>query len=156
MLSKKLHCRSCSWQTTSGREDLISRLQLVGLLRRDNDPEDEIILALLEDAAARMTCPSCKSIGLVASDSEETETEWDDDWQAAVLCNHCRKPIPPERVEALPGVKQCVECQGMEETGTLPEEPDFCPRCGSLVEIRVSQSGGITRYKQFCTSGCRI
>ena len=153
MISKKLQCRSCSWQTTSGRDDLISRLRLVGLLRRDKEPEKEIILALLEDAAARMTCPSCKSIGL--SVSEADEEDWDD-WQAAVLCIHCRKPIPPERVEALPGVKTCVECQGMEETGTLPEEPDFCPRCGALVELRVSRSGGITRYKRFCTSGCRI
>ena len=40
------------------------------------------------------------------------------DWQSAVLCEVCRQPIPPERIEALPGVKRCVACQGRTEAGT--------------------------------------
>ena len=34
----------------------------------------------------------------------------------------------------------------------------FCPRCGSLVEIRVSRGSGITRYRRFCTGDppCRL
>lgn len=135
---------------------MLSRLRLVGVLRRETDPEDAIIIELMTDAAVRMTCPSCKSIGLNAIETESDAADEEDDWLAAVLCTVCRMPIDPERVDALPGVKQCVGCQGKEEAGEVEEEPDFCPKCGSLVELRVSRGGGIARYKQFCTAGCRI
>lgn len=32
-----------------------------------------------------------------------------------------------------------------------PTEPEFCPKCGALLELRVSRGAGVTRYKQFCT-----
>lgn len=133
---------------------MLSRLRLVGVLRRDSDPEEAIVLELMTDAVKRMTCPGCKAIGLKVSEEDPADDE--DDWLAAVLCTVCRKPIDPERVEALPGTKQCVGCQGKEEAGEIEEEPDFCPKCGSLVEIRVSRGSGIARYKRFCTAGCRI
>jgi len=30
--------------------------------------------------------------------------------QSRVLCSICSKPIPAARLEALPGVKTCIEC----------------------------------------------
>ncbi|MEN0109368.1 MAG: TraR/DksA C4-type zinc finger protein [Planctomycetota bacterium] len=157
MLTRSLTCGACGWRTVERAEALASRLRLVGLLRRDTDPDDAIVAALLEEAAGRMTCPGCKSIGLTPGDADAVEDD-EDDWQAARLCEVCRQPIPPERVEALPGVKRCFACQSRAESGAdaAEDEPDFCPRCGALVELRVSRAGGLTRYRRFCTAGCRL
>lgn len=156
MLSRTLSCIACGWRTVCGPADIVSRLRLVGLLRRDADPDEEILAALLPEAAGRMTCPGCKAIGLVATEADEEDA---DDWQAAVLCESCRKPIDPERLEVFPDSKRCVPCQSRSEAGIPnPEEPKFCPRCGSLVELRVSRGGGLTRYRRFCTGSpsCRL
>jgi hypothetical protein len=157
MFSSELVCRSCEWRTVCGREDAIGRLRLIGMLRRDPDPDEELLKALFFEAAPRMTCPICKEKRLHAVEYNPADDDFDD-WQAAVLCEMCRQPIPPERVEALPGVKRCVACQGRSESGVTDEEPDYCPRCGSLVEIRASRGSGITRYRRFCTGSppCRL
>ena len=147
----------------------MARLRLVGQLRRDKEPDEAIVEALLDDAVGRMTCPGCKRIGLLAADTDaegndtkdnhtKDAAEWDD-WQAAVLCEVCRKPIDPERLEALPQTRRCTECQGQAEAGTLPDDDiEFCPKCGSLVELRVSRGSGLTRYQRFCTGSpaCRL
>jgi hypothetical protein len=161
VFSFELACRKCSWQTVSGPADAAARLRLVGRLRREKDPDEEILAQLLVETAPQMTCPGCKEKGsLKAVPSEDVLNEWEeDDWQAAILCDVCREPIPPERLEAVPESKRCVACQDKAETGTLPEdEPEFCPKCGALVELRVSRGSGITRYKQFCTGipPCRL
>lgn len=157
MLSRELSCSGCGWRTVCGSADIASKLRLVGLLRRDPDPDDDILAALLPEAAGRMTCPGCKRIGLVANEVDPTAD--DDDWQAAVLCERCRKPIDPERLEVFPDSRRCVPCQSKAESGEPEDdEPDFCPRCGSLVELRVSRGGGLTRYRRFCTGqpSCRL
>lgn len=157
MLSCSLTCPGCGWRTVCGPGDIASRLRLVGLLRRDGDPDEEILSALLPEAAPRMTCPGCKRIGLLVGDADEAGD--DDDWQAAVLCQRCRQPIDPERLEVFPDTRTCVACQSRAEAGEPePEEPEFCPKCGSLVELRVSRGGGLTRYKRFCTGNppCRL
>ncbi len=133
---------------------ILLRLRLIGQLRRDKEPDDAIVAALLAESAPLMTCPTCKAIGLSVSEADDVDDQ--DDWQAAILCEICRQPIDPERLVALPSTRRCTECQQKDEAGTLPEEdPEFCKRCGSLVELRVSRGSGITRYKRFCTGGCR-
>ncbi|MGI9457426.1 MAG: TraR/DksA C4-type zinc finger protein [Aeoliella sp.] len=159
MLCKVLSCRDCGWRTVSGRDDLVTRLRLVGQLRRDKEPDDAIIDALIAGSVGRMTCPSCKGIGLHATDGDQQPSQEDGDWQAAALCEICRKTIDEERLEALPGTLRCATCQGQAEAGTLPDDdPEFCPKCGALVELRVSRGSGITRYKRFCTGvpACRL
>lgn len=156
VFSYELTCRRCGWRTICGRDDAVGRLRLIGLLRREPDPDDELIAALLVEAAPRMTCPICKEKSLSSSPTDGMD---DSDWQAAVLCEVCRAPISPERREAIPNAKRCARCQGIAETGQLNEsEPDYCPNCGAIMEIRVSRGGGITRYKRFCTGDppCRL
>ena len=133
------------------------RLRIIGLLRRDPDPAEDLLRVLFVEAAPRMTCPLCKEKRLHAADHEPDEFD-DGDWQAAVLCEVCRQPIPEERVEALPGVKRCVACQGGANPASPIEEPEYCPRCGAIVEIRASRGSGITRYRRFCTGNppCRL
>lgn len=143
----ELACPDCGRTELCRLDDAISRLRLVGALRRDKAPDGAIVEALLCDASALMTCSGCKRIGLVVRDAEEEA----DDWLAAALCEACRKPIDPERLDALPGVKRCAACQEKSESGESDDEPDFCPRCGSLMELRTSRGSGITRYRLFCT-----
>jgi hypothetical protein len=103
-----------------------------------------------------MTCPICKEKSLSAT---PRAVEDDEDWQSAVLCEVCRKPIPFERLDAIPAAKRCAQCQERTESGGADEsEPDFCPKCGAPVEIRVSRGTGITRYKRVCTAfpPCRL
>lgn len=163
MFAQTLTCSHCGWRTVCGSADAAARLRLVGVLRRESNPDDATLAELLPEAAKRMTCPGCKRIGLAVSDAEETTAgslgDGDDDWQAAVLCERCRKPIPPERLEVFPDSKRCVACQSKAESGEPEEdEPEFCPRCGALVELRVSRGSGLTRYKRFCTGvpACRL
>jgi hypothetical protein len=156
MLAFVLKCRRCGWRTVCGRDDAIARLRLIGLLRREPDPDENVVAALLVDAAPRMTCPICKEKTLAAAPAEP---EAEDQWLAAVLCDICRQPIPPERVEALPGVTRCTGCQQKSEAGALTDtEPEYCPQCGALLEIRMSRGPGISRYKRFCTGNppCRL
>jgi Zn finger protein HypA/HybF involved in hydrogenase expression len=156
LFSYELTCANCGWRTICGRDDAVTRLRLVGVFRRDTDPDEDSVVALLVDAAPRMTCPLCKERKLTARPSD---AEDNDDWLAAVLCEICREPIDPERVDAIPGVKRCAACQGKSEAGTLSDfEPDYCPNCGALVEVRVSRGSGITRYKRVCTGEppCRL
>ena len=156
MFSYELLCGRCGWRTVCGREDAVARLRLIGLLRREPDPEDDTVAVLFVDAAPRMTCPLCKEKRLLARAADDTD---DGDWQTAVLCEVCRAPIPPERLEAVPGAKRCAACQEQAELGALePPEPEYCPQCGAFVEIRMSRGAGITRYKRFCTGNppCRL
>ncbi len=157
MLSRELTCTGCGWRTVCGPVDIATRLRLVGVLRRDSDPDEAVLAELLPGAAERMTCPFCKRIGLAAS--EAVDEFGDDDWQAAVLCESCREPIPPVRLEGFPDSRRCVAGQARSGSGEPePDEPEFCPRCGALVELRVSRGGGLTRYKRFCTGtpSCRL
>ena len=151
-----LKCRECGWRTVCARHDAIARLRLIGLLRRESDPDDDLIAALFIETATRMTCPICKEKRLAVSLADDTEAA---EWQDAVLCEVCRAPIPPERVDAIPGVKRCANCQQQSERGELAEdEPEFCPHCGALVKLRPSRGAGITRYQRVCTGNppCRL
>jgi RNA polymerase-binding transcription factor DksA len=156
MFSFELTCRNCGWRTVCGRDDAIARLRLIGRLRREREPEDELIATLFVDAAPRMTCPLCKEKTLFA---QATNLDQAEDWQTAVLCKVCREPIPAERLEAIPATKRCASCAAKAESHDLDEvDPDFCPNCGALIEIRVSRGGSITRYKRVCTGDppCRL
>jgi RNA polymerase-binding transcription factor DksA len=159
VISFELACRSCRWRTVCDRSDAIARLRLIGQLRRDPDPDDQLLAALFINSASQMTCPICKERRLHAKPADPDSEPDDGDWQAAVLCEVCRQPIPPERLNALPDTKRCVACQGKSEAGVAADEaPEYCPHCGSLVELRVSRGTGITRYRRFCTGQppCRL
>lgn len=156
VFSYELTCRNCGWRTVCGRDDAVARLRLIGQLRREREPADDLVETLFVESAPRMTCPICKENGLHAQPSD---IEREDGWQTATLCEICREPIDSERLEAIPNAKRCAACATKAESGHLPEiEPDYCPHCGSLIEVRVSRGSGITRYKRVCTGDppCRL
>jgi hypothetical protein len=155
MFSYELNCDNCGWRTVCGADDAAARLRLIGVLRREPGPDEDVLAALFVEAAPRMACPICKEKRLAAAQADDVEG---DDWQAAVLCEVCRQPIPPERLDAVPEAKRCAACQGLAEAGRLAEEPEYCPNCGAIIEVRVSRGAGITRYKRVCTGNppCRL
>ena len=160
MLAANLTCPECGWQTTCGEEAIARRLRSLGLLKRAGSPPEELVRELLNSNVCQLACDQCLHVGLLLSDPSRAGEDFDDegDWQQAVVCEVCRKPIPPERVEIFPAAKRCVACQDEADRGVEPDEPEFCEKCGSLVELRVSRGGGITRYKRFCTGSppCRL
>jgi Zn finger protein HypA/HybF involved in hydrogenase expression len=158
MFSHELTCRQCGWRTVCGLDDAVVRLRIVGQLRREREPDEDLVATLLVEAAPQMTCPICKEKSLAAHPSQSLD-DGTDEWQTAVLCDICREPIDPERLEAIPKAKRCAACATKSESGQSPDlEPDFCPNCGALVEVRVSRGSGITRYRRVCTGNppCRL
>ena len=77
MFSSELICRNCGWRTVCGREDAIGRLRLIGLLRRDPDPDEDLLRVLFVEAAPRMTCPICKEKRLHAVDHDADDEDDD-------------------------------------------------------------------------------
>lgn len=156
MHSLTLSCPKCSWRALCNQAEVEHRLRGLGLLKRAPHPPGELVAELLNANLFRLKCDACGNAGIALAQPDEEES-WDD-WQQAVVCEVCKKPIPPERVEVFPDAKRCVDCQGIADRGEEPDEPDFCPKCGSLVELRVSRGTGITRYKRFCTGSpsCRL
>lgn len=154
MLSATLRCPDCGWQTTAGSVDVQQRLRAIGLLRRAPDPPDDLVEELLKQNLNRLRCDHCGSVGLKLGEAIEDAG----DWEQVIACEVCRKPIPPERLEVFPDSKRCTACQQQADEGVDHAPPDFCPKCGSLVELRQSRGSGITRYKRFCTGDppCRL
>ncbi len=158
MPTATLTCPNCGWQTTCNESEIVRRLRKLGLLKRAKNPPEVMLRELLTSNAARLSCDSCQLAGLALREADDLEDYDNGDWQQAIVCEVCHKPILPERVEVFPDAKRCVECQDVADRGAEPEEPEFCEKCGALVELRVSRGGGITRYKRFCTGSpaCRL
>jgi Prokaryotic dksA/traR C4-type zinc finger len=159
LIAIELICGSCAWRTVCGRDDAIARLRSIGLLRRNPDAEDELIRTLMAESVGRLACPACKELRLSARALDSAWAPDDFEWQAAALCEVCRKAIPAERLEAIPETKRCLVCQEVAETdATADDAIEYCPHCGALVEVRLSRGAGITRYKRFCTGipPCRL
>ena len=128
------------------------RLLALGKLRRAAAPEPELVAELFRAAARELTCPDCQAVGLAVNAADDEA-----DWPGAHICQGCGKPIQPERIEALPGAVLCAACQQLDESGG-PAEPDFCPKCGSLMVLRASTGPGLARYRLVCTGSppCRL
>jgi hypothetical protein len=156
MLSATLRCEPCGWQTCCGQQEIERRLRALGLLRRAPHPPEELLSELLRIHLSELKCDACGLAGLHVLPTDQSDPQ--DDWQQAALCQICNEPIPTERLEVFPDAVRCVACQGAEDRGEEPFEPEFCPKCGALLELRVSRGSGITRYKQFCTGDppCRL
>jgi hypothetical protein len=156
MLSVQLDCSACGWRTLCGEAEILRRLRTGGQFRRATDPPEEIVREVLLAHSGALTCDECKTAGLrVTLDPVQDDG---DEWEQAVVCEICREPIPAERLEIKPNATRCVACQDAADRGRSFVEPDYCPKCGSLLELRVSHGGGVTRYKLWCTGSpaCRL
>ena len=116
VFSYELTCRTCGWRTVCGRDDAIAQAaNRRPIASRAGSGARLGCGTLFVEAAPRMTCPICKEKALFAQPSRADRLAGD--WQTAVLCEMCREPIAPERLEAIPGTKRCAACRESRESG---------------------------------------
>ncbi len=138
-------CNRCGEEQLLGPAEMLAHVQSQGMLRRDNKPDPQLLIELFESRKYALACRSC-------NDPDIQISEFQDEWDLETRCAVCGGRIDPERLEAIPNVTHCSACQSKEERGETGER-EFCERCGEVLQIRSSQSGGMTRYAQFCP-GC--
>lgn len=147
------HCPACRHSEPSGSETLVARLQAAGLLRRagkDERNDVAFLLALAESAADRWNCPACGATGF----SVASEEDFQDGLAAAKSCAACGKSMPQERLELFPDATLCVQCQGAVDRGGAPDTQEYCPRCGTRMQVRAARAAGLSRYALVCPQ-CR-
>jgi len=147
----ELHCSGCGWRLVCGPADMAKRLQRIKLLRRDSQPEADVLRELFVTAGPKLPCDACGSVGLIINPSAELANE---DWGEARACEGCGRPIPPERLEVFPDTRLCVACQSGDERGKPVDAPEYCPRCGAIMTLRQQRGAGLARYVMVC-SECR-
>jgi hypothetical protein len=148
-----LRCPECNWSEVCASDRVADWLRAAGRLRSDQLPELEIMHEVLRGISGSLNCPQCGHTGLDVCDADDE----DSDWPAAATCEVCSRPIPAERLAAVPDTMVCAGCQQSIERGETVDEVEYCPRCGSVMELRPSRGPGITRYVLVCTGSptCR-
>ena len=131
---------------------MLDRLRSLGMLRREKEPDGELIAELFRSTAARLRCEACGQAGLRVSPAEDDPDE--EAWGGGRRCETCGQPIPAERVRLLPTVTRCVTCQQLSERGVAQQPVDYCPRCGAVRHLRLRSGDGLAGYRPYCPD-CR-
>lgn len=119
------------------------------MLRREADPDSELVGALAAEAVAQMTCQHCDATSLTFQDDPFA----DEAWPEAKACVACGEPIAPERLELFPQMERCAACQSSAERGEpIGNDREFCARCGDVLKMRV-RHGRAAEYEFYCP-GC--
>ncbi len=145
----QLRCRGCRWNAIAGVDEMAQWLRDVGMLRANKAPEPEILRELFTYASDRYRCPECDKAPLKI---EEIDEQDDEQWGMARACEVCRKPILAERLEIFPDERMCAACKTSNPDGAVQPEVDYCPRCGSVMEMKHGRGQGVTRYSLVCPS----
>ncbi len=132
---------------------MLDWLRQAKMVRRETGPDADLLAELLTSAAGRLSCPECGQQGLSVSPHQADEEENDEAWGMARACQGCGRPISRERLEALPNVQLCIECQRGDDRGGSQGPVEYCERCGSVLVMRQTRSG-VTRYTMSCPQ-CR-
>ena len=145
-------CPACKYAEESSRDALVSRLRNAGLLKRvqtEDAGDAAYLLELARCVADRIDCPSCGTSGFQPQLADEVEEDWGD----ARKCESCRGVIPAERLEVFPDSRLCMACQRKVDAGGNTGVPEYCPRCGTPMQVRQAR-GGVARYEVICPE-CR-
>jgi DNA-directed RNA polymerase subunit M/transcription elongation factor TFIIS len=149
----KLRCPTCHHAAPASAEALLARLQQSGLLKRASREERKdlaYLVALAQTVADQWPCPACDGIGLTVDDAAGGGV----DFAGGQPCAACGKMIPAERMELFPNTTLCTACQSIVDAGGTPDTQEYCPRCGSLMQIRAAGGSGVARYALVCPE-CR-
>ena len=130
-----VECNECGHSSDIFQEKLHSHFE---------DSEFEDLEKFLTLHSHKFLCSKCnsKKISTQIYDSE-----------LAKVCSRCHKPIPLERLAAIPNVLHCVRCQEAIENGEdLKDEEEKCDRCGDKMEWRIRQSILPVKYFLGCSN----
>ncbi len=144
--NQEIHCPSCGWSEVLGITRAVYWLRQAKLMGAKGDSTEDEIRELLPVAAERLACPECAELPLVIRQQVEDEA----DWPQAVRCEACGQPIPRERLEIMPDTKTCVACQQSDEAGAGPAEADYCPKCGTPLQMKARGGSGLAGYVMHC------
>ena len=137
----ELVCPNCAATDLCGLGQMQARLRSIGQLRRDVQPQPQMLIELFRQCSRQLACHECDHVGLTTREPRE------EDWGTARCCERCHARIPNERLELFPDARRCAACEAAGDKA----ERDFCPRCGNEMQIRQSRSG-VTRYSMVCPS----
>jgi DNA-directed RNA polymerase subunit M/transcription elongation factor TFIIS len=149
----ELVCPACNWRDGLSPDQLLERLRAAGVMRRAQQPEEAEIVELLRAQQSKLVCSACGHVGLLLE--EPSTKDEDEDWGDPKPCERCGALIPAERLELFPNTTLCVKCQQAAERGGDSEPAEYCPRCGSIMQLRKARGSGITRYAMECPSCLR-
>lgn len=147
----ELSCPACEHTVVCGPAEMIDQLRRVGMVRRDVQPEADLLAELFRSSASKFACPQCGAVGLIVQTIDEGD---DEAWGMARKCDVCGRPIDRERLEALPDARLCATCQASDERGEATGPADYCPKCGNVMVVRPTRTRGVTRYELSCPT-CR-
>jgi predicted RNA-binding Zn-ribbon protein involved in translation (DUF1610 family) len=148
----QLQCLQCGAQTLCGPEAMLARLHQAGMLRREKEPQADLVRELFLTAAGRFACPDCGAVGLRATPAEDEFT--DGPGGSDRPCEACGRPIPAERIDLFPQTRLCVDCQRADESGLDRAPAEYCRRCGSVMLVRPRRGDGLAGYELVCPE-CR-
>ena len=143
---REFHCPLCDHSVFQDFAQTVSSLRTAGMLRRVEKPDEALVVELLATSAERLRCGECGETGLHISEARD-----EFDWPEAKKCERCKAEIPAERLEIFPDGKLCVKCQSAGDAGVSSDEPEFCPRCGGLLQMRQAGGSGLARYVMKCS-----
>jgi DNA-directed RNA polymerase subunit M/transcription elongation factor TFIIS len=144
---KRVRCTQCQYEAVWGPEAIATRLREMGHLRRDHQPTIEWVEAVAAAVSDQFPCTRCGATGLVWDDVSDDDADFDVETLARP-CEVCRQPIPRERLEVYRQATRCARCQ--DQPAQPVDAADFCPRCGSVLEVRPRRGAGVARYAQTC------
>jgi predicted RNA-binding Zn-ribbon protein involved in translation (DUF1610 family) len=147
-------CPRCHWSELCGPEGMTRRMIAARRLKRTSELSLGMLAELFQASAGSLICPKCGHTGLRL----KPRSDLDENWPGGRPCSVCGKTIPEERLEFYPEASLCAACQGKIDRGETVGDMDYCPRCGSPMQLRPTRSGGITRYEMVCTATppCRL
>ena len=148
----RLSCAGCAACSTYGPAEMLQRLRLLGMLRREKDPDPDLLAELFRTSAGRLACSACGRTGLQISPADDVLDE--EAWGCGRRCESCGQAIPKERLRSLPHVRLCVACQQSQESGASSAPVEYCPKCGAVLRTRLRPGDGLARYEPYCPE-CR-
>ena len=140
-------CSNCGHSEVCGPQQMLSRLRDGGMFKREKDPDPVLVQELFVARATEMSCSACQrrtvAVALLAG--------WEDhDWGESRRCQRCAAPIAKERLEVFPNAQFCIDCQQSDDQGVDDGTPDYCSRCGGILELRISRRTGTSQYVMRC------
>lgn len=144
----QLRCPACGETVLCDHREMVRRLQAIKMLRRQGQPEPELVRELFRSAGEKLACDRCGKAGLIVEQPDPDDL----DWGAPRCCQDCGQPIPAERIELFPDARRCAACEARGPQARSGDVPEYCPKCGAVMTLRTKGQSELTRYQWWCES----